>query len=196
MVDSRGTPITWLSSPIPGPSGSTPSVSFQTPQAISAGNEVFNNYGPKSNEEFLLSYGFVLDDNPDDTLILRLGAPDDLAEKLKASELDVRQRFVLHRDGQVPQDLLKVMRGMMGGHSHSPGCGHDHGNEGEDEEEDEHAAYEGEMEEMQLEMDVLGTIGGMLEDKLVKLSEEVSAEGNVRDDIRRMCEVYRRGEYG
>jgi hypothetical protein len=47
-------------------------VSFVTQAPIAAGEEVFNNYGPKSNEELLLSFGFVLPDNPQDTLALRL----------------------------------------------------------------------------------------------------------------------------
>jgi hypothetical protein len=37
-----------------------------------AGEEVFNNYGPKPNDELLLGYGFVLPNNPDDTLLLKL----------------------------------------------------------------------------------------------------------------------------
>ena len=50
-------------------------VSFVTQAPIAAGEEVFNNYGPKSNEELLLSFGFVLPDNPQDTLALRLPLP-------------------------------------------------------------------------------------------------------------------------
>lgn len=48
-------------------------VSFVTRAPIPAGCEVFNNYGPKSNEELLLSFGFVLARNPQDTLALRVG---------------------------------------------------------------------------------------------------------------------------
>ena len=49
-------------------------VSFVSRAPIPAGCEVFNNYGPKSNEELLLSFGFVLPRNPQDTLALRFGA--------------------------------------------------------------------------------------------------------------------------
>lgn len=35
--------------------------------------EIFNNYGPKGNPELLLGYGFVIPDNPDDTIVLRVG---------------------------------------------------------------------------------------------------------------------------
>jgi hypothetical protein len=42
-------------------------VSFQSDQLVPAEAEVFNNYGPKSNEHLLLAYGFVLPDNPADS---------------------------------------------------------------------------------------------------------------------------------
>lgn len=35
--------------------------------------EVFNNYGPKPNDELILGYGFSLPDNPDDTIMLQVG---------------------------------------------------------------------------------------------------------------------------
>jgi hypothetical protein len=35
--------------------------------------EVFNNYGPKSNDELILGYGFSLPDNPDDKMALQIG---------------------------------------------------------------------------------------------------------------------------
>ncbi|RPB17272.1 SET domain-containing protein [Morchella conica CCBAS932] len=38
---------------------------------IPAGGEVCNNYGPKSNEELLMGYGFTLPGNPFDTVVLR-----------------------------------------------------------------------------------------------------------------------------
>jgi hypothetical protein len=196
ISDSRGTPITWLSSPITSSAGSTPSVSFLNSQPVPAGKEVYNNYGPKSNEELLLSYGFVLSPNPDDTLILRLGASEDIASRLKSEGIDVKQRFAVRKDGEIPQELLRTMRAMMGGnvHEHGEGCGHNHADDEDDEDEDGHEAHAKEMEEMELEMDVLGTLGGMLEDKLGKLRVEVQVGEGVRKDVKRMCELYRQGE--
>lgn len=40
-----------------------------TPQ----GEELFNNYGPKPNAELILGYGFSLPNNPDDTIVLKIG---------------------------------------------------------------------------------------------------------------------------
>lgn len=38
-----------------------------------AGEELLNNYGPKPNSELILGYGFSLEDNPDDTIVLSIG---------------------------------------------------------------------------------------------------------------------------
>ncbi|KAF9528010.1 SET domain-containing protein [Crepidotus variabilis] len=41
--------------------------------AVSQGQELFNNYGPKPNAELILGYGFSFENNPDDTIVLKLG---------------------------------------------------------------------------------------------------------------------------
>jgi len=41
--------------------------------SIKAGEEVFNNYGPKPNSELILGYGFALSPNPSDTIVLQIG---------------------------------------------------------------------------------------------------------------------------
>ena len=193
--DARATPITWLSSLIESPTGPEPSVSFVTEQDIQESSESYNNYGPKSNEELILSYGFVLDPNPDDTLTLKLGSNSTLAAELKEAGLDMEERFVLRKDGIVPQNLLKVMRAMIGGHlsadthKHDGSCDHD-----ESDEEDEHLAHEKEMEELQLELDVLGTLGGMLQDKLDKIEVSLEVGPRVRREVKRMIEVYKQGQ--
>ncbi|EMF10574.1 uncharacterized protein SEPMUDRAFT_150634 [Sphaerulina musiva SO2202] len=43
--------------------------------AVTQGSEVFNNYGPKSNDELLLGYGFCLSSNPNDQVLLVLKTP-------------------------------------------------------------------------------------------------------------------------
>jgi hypothetical protein len=51
-----------------------------------------------------------------------------------------------------------------------------------------------EEKELQLELDVLGTLGQMLEDKLGKLERGAMERLiHVRDDVRAVCEVYRQG---
>jgi hypothetical protein len=137
-----------------------------------------------------LGYGFVLSPNPDDTVILKLGFPSlslAIQSALSQKALDPAKRFALRRDGEIDKDLLEVLRVVIGG--------------GEEEmhvdEEDEHGLHEKEEKEMQLEMDVLSTVGQMLEDKLTKL-ENGPPEGlvDVREDVRTMCNVYRQGGLG
>ena len=102
---------------------------------------------------------------------------------MEAKGFSVRKRFALRKDGEVDRELLEVMRVMMGPAEVV-----------EEDEEDEHAQHEKETREIHLEMDVLGTLGQMMEDKLVKLSHVPRDSPYVREDNRRNCEVYRRGE--
>lgn len=44
---------------------------------VEANQEVNNNYGPKSNDELLMGYGFCVADNPNDTVLLTLKPPPD-----------------------------------------------------------------------------------------------------------------------
>lgn len=51
------------------------SIATSTDMQVEAGAEVFNNYGPKSNGELLLGYGFCIPDNPHDCVAMTLKAP-------------------------------------------------------------------------------------------------------------------------
>ena len=181
--DSRGQPITWLTSSDPR------TISLVASSPIDSDVQVYNNYGPKPNEELLLGYGFVLDPNPDDVVPLRLGGlGSNVSEAKKArltsKGLDAGKRWIIKRDGQIERDLMEVLRIVMG--DEHP---HDHDHDDEDEEE-EHGHWE---EEMELELDVLGALGQMLDDKLSKL-ESVDPSIKAREDVRVMCDVYRRGK--
>jgi hypothetical protein len=183
ISDSRGQPITWLTSSDPR------TISLVAPSPIDSGVQVYNNYGPKPNEELLLGYGFVLNPNPDDVLPLRLGGigsnvSANKKARLTSKGLDAGKRWIIKRDGEIPRDLMEVLRIVMGDEHH-----HDHDDD-EEEEEEEHGHWE---QEMELELDVLGALGQMLDDKLAKL-ESVNSEVEARDDVRAMCDVYRRGE--
>ncbi|KAF8639752.1 hypothetical protein AX17_001014 [Amanita inopinata Kibby_2008] len=77
---ARGAAVTWAVS-YPDLDSADPSVRSQKEPVISLvlhgptepGQELFNNYGPKPNSELILGYGFSLPDNPDDTIILKIG---------------------------------------------------------------------------------------------------------------------------
>lgn len=57
-------------------SAEEPLISLVIHTPISAGQELFNNYGPKPNSELILGYGFSLPENPDDTIVLKVGGSE------------------------------------------------------------------------------------------------------------------------
>lgn len=80
-------PIVWESGGGAFSSGGRPTVGFAIGRPLIKGQEIFNNYGPKSNEELLLTYGFVLQNNPQDAYHLEVAsmAADD-GEELRAKQ--------------------------------------------------------------------------------------------------------------
>ncbi|EPS95499.1 hypothetical protein FOMPIDRAFT_1062699 [Fomitopsis schrenkii] len=77
---ARAHPVSWVVSDIPTPSGSTSdhtqAISLVLRKNTPSGQELFNNYGPKPNAELILGYGFSLPNNPDDTIVLKIGGGD------------------------------------------------------------------------------------------------------------------------
>ncbi|KAF9219357.1 SET domain-containing protein [Gyrodon lividus] len=78
----RGQPVSWVVSCSEATKRTTPSdtVSILVHPSTSSEQssreqleEVFNNYGPKANDELILGYGFSLPDNPDDKMALQIG---------------------------------------------------------------------------------------------------------------------------
>ncbi|TFK43782.1 SET domain protein [Crucibulum laeve] len=74
---ARGQPVSWV---ITYPDANATETAVQEPtislvlhMPAAAGQELFNNYGPKPNSELILGYGFSLPNNPDDTIILKVG---------------------------------------------------------------------------------------------------------------------------
>ncbi|KAK6330171.1 hypothetical protein TWF730_004667 [Orbilia blumenaviensis] len=47
------------------------SFSLKTPEILPVGSQVFNNYGPKGNEELVMGYGFAIPNNPTDSLAMK-----------------------------------------------------------------------------------------------------------------------------
>ncbi|RKH07087.1 SET domain-containing histone-lysine N-methyltransferase [Corallococcus carmarthensis] len=56
-------------------------------EPVAAGEELHISYGIKPGYRFLLNYGFVPEDNPDDTLVLYLGIPEDVPQAARKREL-------------------------------------------------------------------------------------------------------------
>jgi len=66
---ARAHAVTWEVSPLS--SGLSLALKQHLPTSQAA--ELFNNYGPKSNASLILGYGFALENNPDDTITLKMG---------------------------------------------------------------------------------------------------------------------------
>ncbi|KAK2466028.1 hypothetical protein APHAL10511_001670 [Amanita phalloides] len=77
---ARGAAVTWaVTYPVPnhpvlsGQSRREPLISVVLHDPVKPHQEIFNNYGPKPNSEFILGYGFSFCNNPDDSIILKIG---------------------------------------------------------------------------------------------------------------------------
>ncbi|KAH9887069.1 SET domain-containing protein [Cubamyces lactineus] len=80
---ARAHPVSWVvssksatpSTVSSSSSESEPSISLVIHTVTPRGSELLNNYGPKPNAELTLGYGFSLANNPDDTIVLKIGGP-------------------------------------------------------------------------------------------------------------------------
>lgn len=74
---ARAHPVSWVVTYPPDiPPTATraePAISLVLHNSAAAGQELFNNYGAKPNAELILGYGFALPQNPDDTIVLKIG---------------------------------------------------------------------------------------------------------------------------
>ncbi len=98
--------VSWETKELPaGDNASAAGVAFCTEQTVPVGAQVFNNYGPKTNSELLLAYGFVLpptDGMHNDYIHLRKSAAaQSLAEQ--------RQQMKAKQRGPI-QDFLMSLR--------------------------------------------------------------------------------------
>eukprot|EP00466_Bigelowiella_natans_P004193 jgi/Bigna1/129526/aug1.9_g4234 len=74
-------------------------VKFLAGDDIEAGHEIYNNYGAKSNESLLMSYGFVVENNLQDEFKVKLGAGSDAIPT-------VQREHYLHGGGKEPPSSL------------------------------------------------------------------------------------------
>eukprot|EP01080_Neovahlkampfia_damariscottae_P005174 gene5174-8780_t len=84
--------------------------SLKTETSISKGVQIFNNYGGKSNESFLFSYGFVIENNTEDTFFLQIGYQNFSKKKLNLiKSLNLSFGFYLRKD-KISNEMLKLLR--------------------------------------------------------------------------------------
>lgn len=88
-----------------------PRVLFIAEQAWNKGEEVFNNYGGKGNEEFLMGYGMCLPQNSQDTFIFAMsGGHLSPTQKLVLKKAGLGLEFYLSLNDPLPPALLRAMR--------------------------------------------------------------------------------------
>ncbi|KAJ1963838.1 hypothetical protein GGI12_001813 [Dipsacomyces acuminosporus] len=90
-------------------------VEFVTRAALDEGDQVYNNYGPKSNEELMMGYGFCIKNNPFSYFHIKLNySQDPLAGQkqqiLGRAGLSESSQYI--RLGELPRDLLPMLRVM------------------------------------------------------------------------------------
>ncbi|KAJ2377765.1 hypothetical protein IW150_001189, partial [Coemansia sp. RSA 2607] len=88
-------------------------IEFVTGQLLRRGEQVYNNYGPKSNEELMLGYGFCVPDNPFSHFHLRLNYARDPRYEDKQAVLErfgIAERDQYIRRDELPRDLLPMLR--------------------------------------------------------------------------------------
>lgn len=216
----RGEPVTWISRQKPSQcstehtagivslaptsrssshtSGCRGEVVLALRRKISAGEQVFNNYGPKGNEELILAYGFSIPRNPGDTVPVKLGSTNlapDVASTLSDLGLKVDALHLLTIDGYIPTTLAQTVRVCLGSlANHADGITLEEmiqGLENEDDTVEERIACE---------MDCWGMLEDLLSNKLSKAVEfsrriEVSREqAGIRDSVWRTCQDYADGQ--
>ncbi|KAI9188878.1 hypothetical protein H9P43_000300 [Blastocladiella emersonii ATCC 22665] len=107
----RGSSMTWDATRGDG-------VAFITGAAMAEGEEVFNSYGPKGNDELLLSYGFCLDlpNNPDEYVPLKPNFAADPAYPAKRAVLDAhglvpyKDLYLIRHTDPAPAALIAALR--------------------------------------------------------------------------------------
>ncbi|KIK67738.1 hypothetical protein GYMLUDRAFT_215918, partial [Collybiopsis luxurians FD-317 M1] len=167
---ARGQPVSWIvtypdeaNTEIP-----EPYVSLVIHTPTSAGSELFNNYGAKPNAELILGYGFSLPENPDDTILLKIGGAGNNTEK---SEIG--------RDARGADGLWDQMLSLVKTQTNS----------GEENEADSSYTYEDEL-------DAASLLGDMLRGVIEKLPETRRAldPGKIRPEVVEMFRNYIEGQ--
>ncbi|KAG2378328.1 hypothetical protein C9374_008471 [Naegleria lovaniensis] len=88
---------------------------LKTRESLKKGDYVYNNYGAKSNDSFLLSYGFVIPDNSEDTLYVQFGISDTndeeliLCKKKYLEDNSLKLGYYL-KQKDLPEDMLDAIR--------------------------------------------------------------------------------------
>lgn len=71
-------------------------VQFTTFEKIKAGDELFNNYGDKTNEELLIGYGFAMDNNPFDSTTVTFKLSADVISRSRKFRVKLQEENIVN----------------------------------------------------------------------------------------------------
>ena len=167
----RGAAVSWVTSSSP-----VPEIALVLHDPNSAESELFNNYGPKPNSELILGYGFAIEENPSDTIVLQIGVGG-LAEK-STTPLIEHKKFEVGREGAgaeaIWDEVMLLVTSYASGKS-----------EGGSEEI---SGYEDQLEGA-------GMLGDMIIVLLDRLPRQEVIADDMRSNIRQMLKWYLEGSF-
>lgn len=178
---ARGQPVSWLVSyPLPASDypavvRAEPTISLVVHTPTPAGAEVLNNYGRKPNAELILGYGFSLPNNPDDTIVLKIGGVQSEGEKPK---------WEVGRDAEGAEPVWEAVKEAV--RRQGPGGPDEHPAEPDDAEDD---VYDAELWATEV-------LSEMAEDLIARSPRAVvdfDEDAYVRPDVADMLENYIEG---
>ncbi|KAH9856273.1 SET domain-containing protein [Lenzites betulinus] len=180
---ARAQPVSWVVSRgvyVPGSSGtptgsSEPSISLVIHTPTDHGRQLFNNYGPKPNSELILGYGFSLANNPDDTIVLKLGGPSAASAPAPSSS-----RWEVGRDAHGAEPVWQAVLDAIGAQN------------GDDDDEDMDADDPPSVEDDLCAADMLAEMAQSLYDRLPSYPPLNASE--MRSDVVEMLEHYIEGQ--
>ncbi|KAI5481575.1 lysine methyltransferase [Pseudohyphozyma bogoriensis] len=164
-----GKQLSW-NTDVHSPTGEIPGkMSVVLDEEVAAGEQVFNTYGAKPNEELLLGYGFTTPSNAGDVVALKLSLPPyspSLSSTLSKLGLSNLRHFV-PRSGVLPPELFAQMRLLV--------------------------ADKDERDELDAKANAIPE-GGSRGDLLDFRPTPSSGSGRVRPEVRAMVQEYRQGQ--
>ncbi|PIL26079.1 hypothetical protein GSI_11833 [Ganoderma sinense ZZ0214-1] len=181
---ARAHPVSWVVSapsapqtPSSSPPAPEPSISLVIHTATSHGAELLNNYGPKPNAELILGYGFSLPDNPDDTIVLKIGGPSTAASSSSSS-----MGWEVGRNARGAEPVWEAVLSAVRAQNAEDG------EDGVEEEGD--AAVEDEL----CAADMLAEMAQGLHGRLPPFPSDSEASAAIRPEVLRMLEHYLEGQ--
>lgn len=177
---ARAHPVSWVVSDGINTSSAEPHISLVIHTPTTTGSELLNNYGPKPNAELILGYGFSLPNNPDDTIVLKIGGPSGASAPVPADA-----KFEVGRNARGAEPVWDAVLAAIGAQY------------GEDEEEDGAMETDTETETaVEDELCAADMLAGMVQSLYDRLPSFPPANvAELRAPVVEMLEHYLEGAY-